>query len=208
MKMKITLLLFVCMAMSAGATRNFNEAGSPLPDHGEDVQYPPPSPPPVHLSPPSPSPVHRSPHPPPVHHRSRPPHPRVHHRSRPPHPPVHHRSRPPHPPVHHHSRPPPPSFSPPPQKQFSPPPPVNTKPPPSPSAPQQPSGEFNDPVQCETALARIDNCVGDLITYFFSNSNSVGEACCNRAKQLSEPCFARAFMDEPSYYNQVIKLCS
>lgn len=187
MKMKIVFLLFVCMAMTAGATRNLNEAGSPPRHHQEDTQrrvwrrpwpwfrrpyFPPHNSPP---SSPSSPPVHRSPSPHPVH------------RSSPPPPPQVHRSPPP--------------------KQFSPPPPVNTKPPPSPPAPQQPSGDFNDPAQCETALARVDNCVSDLITYFFSNNNIIGQACCNRVKQLSEPCFGRAFMYEPSYYNKVIKLC-
>lgn len=89
---------------------------------------------------------------------------------------------------------------------YSPPTPVDNKPPPSSSEPRPSSGDFNDPGKCTTALNT--NCVGDLISYVFRTSNSIGQPCCNRIKQLSKPCFAQAFMDEPSYYNRVIKYCS
>lgn len=213
MRMEIVFSLVVCMAVSAGAIRIIDEVADSPPQNEQDAQYrgwiwpwpwyrrpyypiPPYNPPVL----PPPSPVEQSPPPPSTVEQSPPPPPPVE-QSPPPPPPVYQATPPPPPPLMFSPPPPPP-------KQSSPPPPVNTEPPPSSPPPQQPSGEFNDPAKCETALVTIDNCVSDLITYFFSNNKSIGQTCCNRIKQLSEPCFGRAFMEETSYYDKVIKLCS
>lgn len=99
-----------------------------------------------------------------------------------------------HPPSRHHS----------PRRQHSPPPPLHHSSP----APRPRSGDFNDPGKCEMALAIVDNCVAELISFYFGTNNTIEQPCCSRIEQLSQPCFGRAFIDDASYYNKVTKFCS